>query len=99
MLLLISAYLFELNPIKRLEIQFSKSNIPSRKVAEKSGFMYEALKRQAIFTKKDGFIYFISEGGEKFANILMNPNVSMAIYENYDRMDNLAGMQLWGADI
>jgi len=45
-----SAYLFESKPIKRLEIQLSKENIPSRKVAEKSGFKYEGLKRQAVFT-------------------------------------------------
>ena len=46
-----SAYLFECMPIKRLEIQFSKGNIPSRKVAEKCGFKFEGLKRQAVFTK------------------------------------------------
>lgn len=48
------------------------------------------------YTYKEGFMYFISEGGEKFANILMNDNVSMAIYEEFDGMDKLAGMQLLG---
>ena len=46
-----TAYLFELKPIKRLEIQFAKDNIGSRRVAEKSGFVYEGLKRQAVFSK------------------------------------------------
>jgi RimJ/RimL family protein N-acetyltransferase len=48
---LFAAYLFELKPINRLEIQVSKGNIPSSKVAEKSGFKYEGLKRQAVFSK------------------------------------------------
>ncbi|WBW94936.1 GNAT family N-acetyltransferase [Oceanirhabdus sp. W0125-5] len=48
---LFTAYLFELKPIKRLEIQVSVGNIPSRKVAEKVGFKYEGLKRQAVFSK------------------------------------------------
>ena len=48
----------------------------------------------------DGSIYLLSEGGEKFANILMNNKVSMAIYEDYHGMNNLAGMQITGhADI
>lgn len=46
-----TAYLFELKDIKRLEIQLSKDNIASRKVAEKSGFVYEGLKRQAVFSR------------------------------------------------
>lgn len=46
-----TAYLFELKPIKRLEIQLSKDNIPSRKVAEKCGFVYEGLKRQSVFSR------------------------------------------------
>ena len=48
----------------------------------------------------DGSIYLLSEGGEKFANILLNNKVSMAIYEDYTGMNNLAGMQITGhADI
>lgn len=44
----------------------------------------------------DGFIYFLSEGGEKFGNIFLNPNVSIAIYEDYESMNNLSGMQITG---
>lgn len=42
------------------------------------------------------YIYFITEGGEKFANILLNNMVSIAIYENYESMMKLAGMQITG---
>ncbi len=45
------AYLFELKPINRIEIQLSKDNIPSRRVAEKCGFKYEGLKRQSVFSR------------------------------------------------
>lgn len=44
-------YLFNLKPIERLEIHIIKGNIASRKVAEKCGFKYEGLKRQAIFSR------------------------------------------------
>lgn len=40
--------------------------------------------------------YFITEGGQKFAGILKNPNVSIAIYDNYKAMDRLAGLQIAG---
>ncbi|WP_294406548.1 flavodoxin domain-containing protein [uncultured Clostridium sp.] len=40
--------------------------------------------------------YFITEGGQKFAGILKNPNVSIAIYDNYKAMDRLAGLQVTG---
>ncbi len=41
-------------------------------------------------------IYFISEGGEKFAHIYMNPQVSIAVYENYKDFKSLAGIQISG---
>ncbi|MCE5214216.1 MAG: pyridoxamine 5'-phosphate oxidase family protein [Methanobacterium sp.] len=44
----------------------------------------------------NGYIYLLSEGGEKFANILLNNNVSLAVYEDYTTMNNLAGMQITG---
>ena len=44
----------------------------------------------------NGYIYLLSEGGEKFANILLNNNVSIAVYEDYTSMNNLAGMQITG---
>ncbi len=44
----------------------------------------------------NGNIYLLSEGGEKFANILLNNKVSIAVYEDYTSMNNLAGMQITG---
>lgn len=46
---------------------------------------------------KDSYIYFITEGGEKFSNILLNPKVSIAIYEDYKNMVDLSSMQITGA--
>ncbi|AKA68686.1 pyridoxamine 5'-phosphate oxidase family protein [Clostridium scatologenes] len=41
-------------------------------------------------------IYFISEGGEKYAHIYVNHNVSIAVYENYKDFKSLAGVQISG---
>ena len=48
---LFSAYLFEINNINRLEVHADKGNIGSRKVAEKCGFTYEGMKREAVFSR------------------------------------------------
>ncbi len=48
------------------------------------------------YTYLNRFMYIISEGGEKFSNILLNKNVSLAIYEDYTGMNSLAGMQITG---
>lgn len=45
---------------------------------------------------KDGHIYILTEGGEKFANLLMNKSVSLAIHDPYQGMASLAGMQISG---
>lgn len=45
----------------------------------------------------DECIYILSEGGEKFSNILLNPNVSIAIYDTFKNMNELSGMQIKGA--
>lgn len=43
-----------------------------------------------------GIFYIISEGGEKFANIALNNNVSLSIFDPYIGMNNLGGMQISG---
>ncbi|MFA0834323.1 MAG: flavodoxin domain-containing protein [Methanobacterium formicicum] len=43
-----------------------------------------------------GHLYILSEGGMKFAHLLSNSNVSVAVYEDYTDMDNLVGMQITG---
>lgn len=45
---------------------------------------------------KDNYLYFLSEGGQKFANILLNPNVSVCIYDAFKSMNELGGMQITG---
>ncbi|WDV46357.1 flavodoxin domain-containing protein [Clostridiaceae bacterium M8S5] len=41
-------------------------------------------------------LYIITEGGEKFANILQNGNVTVSIYDSYTSLSKLAGMQIEG---
>ena len=48
------------------------------------------------YSYKEGNIYILSEGGEKFANLLYNKNVSLAVYEDYTSMNHLKGMQITG---
>lgn len=46
-----TAYLFDAKKINRLEVEISVENVASRRVAEKCGFKYEGLKRQAIYSR------------------------------------------------
>ncbi len=48
------------------------------------------------YSYHDGHLYLLSEGGEKFANLLLNPVVSIAVYDPYQGMSRLAGLQLTG---
>lgn len=41
-------------------------------------------------------LYFISEGGVKFANIIRNKNISIGIFDNYKTMSKLGGLQITG---
>ena len=53
-------------------------------------------QRLWIYTYLDGNIYILSEGGEKFVHIILNPRTSLAVYEDYQGMDKLVGMQITG---
>ncbi len=44
----------------------------------------------------DERLYLLTEGGEKFAHLLFNPRVSVAVYDPYASMDALFGLQLTG---
>jgi hypothetical protein len=46
--------------------------------------------------KGDGRIFCLSEGGEKFAGLLANGQVSLAIYDPYRGFEKLSGMQISG---
>ena len=45
---------------------------------------------------KDGALYFLSEGGEKFAHLYANPTVYISIFREYGDFDSLEGLQLEG---
>ncbi|WP_035289489.1 pyridoxamine 5'-phosphate oxidase family protein [Clostridium sp. KNHs214] len=45
---------------------------------------------------KDGGIYILSEGGKKFANIILNNRVSISIYGKPNNEDSWEGMQIRG---
>jgi menaquinone-dependent protoporphyrinogen IX oxidase/uncharacterized protein YhbP (UPF0306 family) len=60
-----------------------------------------AFKRQVRatpleYTYQNGNLYMISEGGVKFANLIQNDSVSVAINDEYRSMESLAGMQISG---
>lgn len=44
----------------------------------------------------NGFIYLLSEGGEKYANLLLNPNVSIGISNPYRNMNQVSSVQITG---
>ena len=48
------------------------------------------------YTYTDGALYFLSEGGEKFANLLVNPYVHIAVFDPYEGFQKLAGLQISG---
>jgi hypothetical protein len=48
------------------------------------------------YTYHDDALYLLSEGGRKFANLPLNPQVSVAVYDAYEGMSKLGGMQLTG---
>ncbi|WP_124066670.1 pyridoxamine 5'-phosphate oxidase family protein [Clostridium sp. E02] len=45
---------------------------------------------------QNGFIYIYSEGGEKFANLLLNSSSSIGIFNEFQGMNQLRGMQITG---
>lgn len=44
----------------------------------------------------NGCLYFLSEGGEKFANIYINSNVGITIYHEFSGFSKLEGLQIEG---
>ena len=45
---------------------------------------------------RDGNSYLLREGGEKFANILLNDDVLLSVYESCTGMNSLARIQMTG---
>lgn len=48
------------------------------------------------YTYNDGALYFLSEGGEKFANLMVNPSVAIAVFDPYEGFEKLGGLQISG---
>lgn len=44
----------------------------------------------------EGTLYFLSEGGEKFAFLRFNPDACAAVYDAYTGFQNLGGLQVQG---
>jgi menaquinone-dependent protoporphyrinogen IX oxidase len=57
----------------------------------------EAIRATPIeYRYQDGYCYFMTEGGEKFAGILKNKKVNIAVYDPYKGASTVAGMVLTG---
>lgn len=48
------------------------------------------------YSYRDGAFWLFSEGGQKFVALENNHNVCMAIYDKYEGMEKLKGMQITG---
>lgn len=48
------------------------------------------------YTYDSGALYFLTEGGEKFANLAVNPHVSIAVYQEYTGFGQLESVQIEG---
>lgn len=44
----------------------------------------------------DGCMYMLSEGGEKFAQIMIDSEVSVCVYDEYSEVDEIGGIQMQG---
>jgi len=61
-----------------------------------TSFMGRVRATPLEYVYNQGQLYILSEGGEKFANLMFSSRVSVAIYEDYTGMDNIKGMQITG---
>lgn len=61
-----------------------------------AGHFLRATPIEYIYNEKNGSLYFLSEGGEKFANLASNPQVAVAIYKEFCGFDKLEGLQVEG---
>lgn len=48
------------------------------------------------YTYREGALYLLSEGGERFAHLMLNRQVSVAVYNKYTGMASLGGVQITG---
>lgn len=48
------------------------------------------------YLRVNGALYILTEGGLKFKGIWWNGAISAAVYDSYDGMDSLTGLQMTG---
>jgi len=61
-----------------------------------TGFSSHVRATPIEYTYWNGCFYFLSEGGEKFANLAVNPQVSIAVYNAYNGFSSLESIQVEG---
>lgn len=61
-----------------------------------TGFGTRVRATPVEYRYQNGFIYIYSEGGEKFANLLLNANSSIGVFNEFQGMNQLRGMQITG---
>ena len=100
----VTSYALELKEIKENLItpapqrkEFIEEFLTSHNTCTLSTSYHKRVRSTPIeYNYFNGFIYLLSEGGEKFANLPLNNQVSVAVYEDYTGFNNLAGMQITG---
>jgi Flavodoxin len=61
-----------------------------------TGFMRGIRATPIEYTYRNGNLYLLSEGGQKFYYILQNPSVSVSIFDSFTSFEELSGMQIQG---
>ena len=69
---------------------------PGRPAPSAPGTATRCGPRRIEYLVIDDRLYLLSEGGEKFAHLLANPRVSVAVYDPFVSMTSLFGLQLTG---
>ncbi|GKX29665.1 hypothetical protein SH1V18_21450 [Vallitalea longa] len=83
-------------PIKTLKAYVEKFLKEHNNCTLSTGYDNMVRSTPVEYTYDDGYMYILSEGGFKFANLLLNDNVSVAIYEQFHGMNTILGMQITG---
>lgn len=83
-------------PEKRLKSFIEEFLISHNTCTLTTGYGKEVRGTPIEYIYKDGELYMFTEGGKKCANILLNPKVSVSVYDSYKSFNELGGMQLSG---
>ncbi|MEA5040470.1 MAG: flavodoxin domain-containing protein [Clostridiaceae bacterium] len=83
-------------PQEKLESYFEEFLLSHNTCTLCTGHDHEVRATPIEYMYLDKALYFFSEGGEKFAHILVNPQVSVAVYDSYAGFQKLGGLQITG---